>query len=470
MLRKEKKRKSRGWVPFGYRYLGPGNDLYRGPPTTTGDAAAQKHDWHYKYLEDQGKRPKLQYSEADDDFINEVGTKHYSEWIAKNLFRVKRKFAELGIIDDIRPWQKNKRETSLNDWKQFITPEKKATLSSKNISPDKKSDPTVRKSLFNLQSDENMSGANGGSGTEAGLRETPVDQVTTVYRGPPDHTFASLPFYDEYNLSHDMVVADFAFRPTSPYDCKVDLDSSVDLNPNATGSAFHYPVIPSTSTDASSQRARWFDYYASMYKYYHVIACKYEIYVENQTTDDVWVHFMPLNDVNPPINATNVDMLQWSDCQSKCLSARAIAIQSTGVMENNDAVNNTSMDESSNPAPQTANYESANLLENQIGSVAHVFRGVYRTGDYSRQIRLDANVENWTQVTTNPALVERLLLRIKTHWDSNITTDDVNNRNRFTRVIIRTKMEYLVEFKELKDGLKYPTNDQPMTVVINSNP
>lgn len=126
MLRRETKRKSRGWVPFGYKYLGPGNYLHRGKPTTAGDAAAQKHDWKYDQLEKQGKKPKWVYSEEDDEFIKEVGTKHTTEWIAKNIFQAKKRLAESGWLEDIRPYQKAKRETSLNSPKDiFITPDTK---------------------------------------------------------------------------------------------------------------------------------------------------------------------------------------------------------------------------------------------------------------------------------------------------------------------------------------------------------
>jgi Phospholipase A2-like domain len=470
MLRKDKKRKNRGWVPFGYKYLGPGNDLHSGKPTTIGDKAAQKHDWKYHELEQRGIKPKFVYSEADDDFIKEVGTQHASEWIAKNIFKAKKRLAESGWITDIRPQQRSKRETTLNDYKQFITPETSKRKRQETISPGHNIKARRTLALSKLTQEETMAGDgnNNGSGLDAGLSETPVDHVTQVYRGPPDHTFASLPFYDQFLVSRDMVMHDFAFRPTSVYDCRVDLNGSVDLNPGA-GTSTHYITLPSSSTDATQQKARWFDYYASMYKYYHVIACKYEFYVENLTSEDLWVHLLPVNDVYPPVNATNVDMLQWSDCDSRPLSARAINVTTFGTVEQEHLAQNTEMDETSGTAGATVNFENGNIIPNTIGSNATVFRGTYRTGDYTRQIRLDANVENWTQVTTNPTLVERLLLRIKTHWDSDITASDGSSRNRNIRCLVRTNLEYLVEFKELKDGLKYPVNDQPMVVTISQS-
>lgn len=472
MLRKDKKRKARGWVPFGYRYLGPGNDLHSGQPTTTGDKAAQKHDWQYDELAKRFKRdPKYFYSEADDDFINEVGTKHTSEWIAKHLFQVKRKFAELGIIDDIRPYQKSKRETSTNDWKQFVTPPSFNNKRKREISPfgKIKARRVLLPSLLNIQEEDNMSGPNQGSGTEAGLTETPVDQVTQVFRGPPDHTFCSLPYFDEFSINQNCWVHDYAYRPTSVYDCKVDQGTNEDLNVG-TGAATYYKTLPFNSSDATIDKARWFDFYAGIYKYYHVIACKYEIYIENQTNDDIYVHLMPTNDVYPPINATNTDMMQWNDCESRLLTGRAYAITNVGTKEQSQVNSNVEMSESAAAAGSGNNYETSNHLINELGSKATVFRGTYRTGDYSRQVRLDANVENWTQTNTNPTLVERLLLRFKQYWDSYPpAVGDTGARDRAMRVKIRSRMEYLVEFKELRDGLKYPVNSQPYTVTINQN-
>lgn len=471
MLRRETKRKSRGWVPFGYKYLGPGNDLHRGKPTTAGDAAAQKHDWKYDQLEKQGKKPKWVYSEEDDEFIKEVGTKHTTEWIAKNIFQAKKRLAESGWLEDIRPYQKAKRETSLNSPKDiFITPDTKRKREPKTSPFERRTAQRVLP-FANLPSPEQRTmdaGNNKGSGNQNGLSETPVDSVTQVFRGPPDFTFCSLPFYDEYTINNDLAVHDLAYRPTSVYDCRVDLNGTVDLNSGA-GTTTHYITLPFNSTDASTNKARWFDYYASMYKYYAVIACNYEIYVENQCNDQVWAHLMPVNDVYPPVNATNVDMMQWSSCDSRPLSGRALAITNSAKVENAEVQSNEFMDETSGFPGNVVHYESSNHIVNEIGSNATVFKGVYRPGDYKRQIRLDANVENWTAVTTNPTLVERLLLRLKTHWDSNITASDATSRNRSIQTLVRVKMEYLVEFKELKDGLKYPVNDQPMVVTINQN-
>lgn len=477
MLRREKKRKSRGWVPFGYRYLGPGNDLNRGKPLTEGDAVAQKHDWQYYQLEKDGVNPYYSYVEEDDEFLRNLHPKYASEWIAQNIFRAKKRLAEKGWIIDLRASQRAKRDTTPNDYKQFITPTKKIGKDV-GFTPPKMRRIVMSKfaSLPNLQEERTMasnSNPNKGSGHEGGLQETKVDPVPReVFRGPPDQMFASLPFYNERTFNLNFNTYDYVVRPTSPYDCYVENINATGTDINiGSGSTIHVQALAANTTDATIYKARWFDYYASMYKYYHVIACKYEIYVENQCNDDMWVHLMPCNDVYPPVHATNVDMLQWNDCESQCLSGRAIPITDSGQVETQEINTNVDMDEGNDTAGAIVNFEANNHLLNQLGKKAHVFNGVYRTGDYDRQIRLDANVENWTETNTNPKLVERLLLRIKTHWDSwgpNVIPNDAINRNRLLKALIRVKMEYLVEFKELKDGLKYPTSDQPYVAQINT--
>lgn len=71
---------SRGIVLPGYRYLGPGNSLNRGPPVNALDAAAKKHDEKYHKITEYFKKTKnrkvfeQQVAEADEEFIEEVAT------------------------------------------------------------------------------------------------------------------------------------------------------------------------------------------------------------------------------------------------------------------------------------------------------------------------------------------------------------------------------------------------------------
>ncbi|ABI74615.1 minor capsid protein [Mouse parvovirus 1e] len=88
------KRAKRGWVPPGYKYLGPGNSLDQGEPTNPSDAAAKEHDEAYdKYIK-SGKNPYLYFSAADQRFIDQ--TKDAKDWggkVGHYFFRTKRAFA-----------------------------------------------------------------------------------------------------------------------------------------------------------------------------------------------------------------------------------------------------------------------------------------------------------------------------------------------------------------------------------------
>ena len=114
-----------------------------------------------------------------------------------------------------------------------------------------------------------MNGGGGeGSGNAQGTKETPIDDPFVVYRGPPDFTFASLPFIrEEFPNLVDYYAADWIYRLTSPYDCTHEV-TTTDLNAGA-GTA-----TVSSESESSVRTARWFDYYAGLYKYYHTVACR----------------------------------------------------------------------------------------------------------------------------------------------------------------------------------------------------
>ncbi|KAE9170349.1 hypothetical protein PF005_g27588, partial [Phytophthora fragariae] len=127
----------------------------------------------------------------------------------------------------------------------------------------------------------------GGSGNAPGLKETPIDDPYVVYRGPPDYTFCSLPYIQQrYSSAGDTYSTDYVFRMTSPYDVRQEMVAG-DVNVGAG------VMNVDTESDTGTVSARWFDYYAGMYKYYHVIGCKYDIFIENLKTDPLWAYLMP---------------------------------------------------------------------------------------------------------------------------------------------------------------------------------
>lgn len=306
-----------------------------------------------------------------------------------------------------------------------------------------------------------------GSGNAAGLRETPVDRPWHVFRGPPNETFASLPFVRESITSWSNLGAyDHIYRMTSVYDCSQDLLAS-DYNTNSTGVL---NIVTIDSNDTAQRQARWFDFYSGMYSYYHVLGCRYKITVENLSMEPLYAHLMFANEVVPPIHATNDDIMLWNGVQTKILSPVGYAVLSSGLVETGymDSGGDSDRQNSENSAVQSGDtFESGALLDHPGRSICQ-FTGQYSPGDYKREIRLDSEVENWTAVTTNPALAERLYLRLKPSSARTVLNSATNSGDTI-KCRVRVELEYLTEFKELKEGLRFPVQRQPITVTIQAN-
>lgn len=439
----KKGRFKKGLTAPGHNYMGPGNPMDNGKTMNMNDWVSRTHDEEYGRIElITGKDPMKYWVKADQDFLDNT---NWGGWgkVAKVYFHGKKLAAKAGLIETLKYAELRKRKGE----PLIQNAAKKSKLITK----------------LAVKTAAEMSDGSG-SGNNGGITETPVDAVTHVSRGPPDYTFASLPFFMEQWNNQTNVSQDWAWRMTSPYDCYVTTATS-DSNVGAGSSTEVKPVAD--GSDSTITKARWWDFYASIYKYYHVESCRYKVYIENMGEEPIYCHRMFYNDQLPPTNATNTDMKCWHGVQTQVLESKAIAIAASGSLEANHKNYDTVMDEGAAGAGQSTNFEDGNMIANEIGKKACVFAGEYSPGDFDRQIRLDANVENWTTVTTNPTLQERLLLRIKPYWES-FSLSDATTRDRTLNYKLTIELNYLVEFKELKDGLKYPVNDQPYVATITN--
>lgn len=487
--------KSKPWHDFtlpGYKYLGPGNRLDKGPPNNFNDAVAKEHDKDYTSVLDY-----VRANDADDRFINTATDDDYGGYLGRRYFMFKRDLANFGLIPNgrstkaLRGAENRKVATNYNidpfpdtrksnpNGYKFMQNKRMRTLDFDDNGPSPSLNNLPRggnsgegsnlRAIMPDASTNTGSGGDGdGSGNPPSAKETPVDDVWDVERGPSDYQYATLPFLqDFYTQDANTYARDFTYRMTSVYDCRV-LGASVDLNPDATGTA----TVNTGVTDATEvyptdqQQARWFNYYASMYNYYHVVSCRYHIFVENYG-EPIWVYVMHHNDTTPPTGATNQDMQLWKDVKYHYCQRPYNPIVSTGSVY---AVAHQPANENREGAGVTSAtdlYQASNHTTSRGGKVTCVFTGEYRPGDFRREIRLDSEVETWTAVTTNPVLTERMTIRVKPQNDAISNTasvfgDDTNYR-------IRIALNYLVEFKELKDGLRWPTQRQPITVTINNS-
>lgn len=465
-LRSDSK-KFHGATAPGYNYLGPFNSLENGPPVNLSDAAAKEHDIKYGVL---GKRAYYTYNKADEEFLKAIDKE--TDWgakIAKRVFNAKKKLAQWGVLP---------QDMGEGD---FVTPEnQKPKAQSTKISPGKKSKRSLEYEIDlagNLVSFSNLPPSKKaeiqrttmsdgtGSGNQGGLKETPIDDVTDiVQRGPSNYTFASLPFLRQSNVEQTRYMDQMLYRMTSPYDCVVDTTTT---DANAGTGVTNMEVSKTDANDTTISKARWYDFYAGMYKYYHVVACRWHLTLENQGDAPIWVHQWYQNETDRPTGAGNLDMLGWQDTYSHYVDCQHIAIETGGNQERTQG--QTGGNAPSTAAPANSNFEAQNNVSKQTrASPILQISGEYRPGDYEREIRQDVNVENWTSVTTNPLLAERLCFRIRP-WSDSLQKNSATSTQDGLKYTYFIRLEYLVEFKELQPTLRYPVQHQPLTVTVQNN-
>lgn len=439
-------KRKKEWTDFslpGYKYLGPGNRLDKGKPTNRNDAVAQEHDYAYESYLKKRQNPYTAWNRADDEFLKKVKLEDYGGVLGNAYFQTKKFAFRAGIINDI------KEEPSVVN------------------SPR---DADMSKSLRGSGPSSDGDSA-GGSGNTLGLKETPVDYPFDVTRGPPDETFVSLPHVEtgifRYN---DTYAADHAFRMNSPYDPHVQNDNvSPATIPNMTVNS------PAGDPDGTSVPARWYNLYAGLYAYYHTIACRYNVYVENMGSEPLWAHCMFYNETLPPPEATNQDIICWPQVRSRFLTSPFSFYSnnsSLAGMKYTEGQAETAVDDGDNVMdeadPTTAglsNLADLRGVTSRGGNISCVFSGVYRPGDFKREVLLDSQVENWTATNTNPSLPERLLVRLKPD-NPGIPADAAGAAGDDIKYKITVKLDYLVEFKELSTYVRWPVVRQPITYSI----
>lgn len=458
-----KERKDKGdWSLPGYNYLGPGNKLDKGPPTDKNDRTAEKHDWGYDRIVRRGQDPYWNYNNDDRRAQRDFDHSSYGGTAGRAFFTGKRFAAQAGYIGDLdAPPHKKLRGSS-------IDPKlKQVALRSRGWSLNN----LLREATSQQETRMASNGSDGnGSGQDGNLKETPVDPTPRYLpTGPEDYTFARLP-YTQIKRYRDIrpYTADMAIRMTSPYDPEVNSNAVSGLG----GSTF---VVPNATDGGANTSipASWFEFYAGMYRYYHVVETHWNIYIENLSGEPLYVHWMYYSDTQPPNEATNQDMMAWSECNTRILQPAFKGINTSGEISvaelpAPDTNFNNNIDESDSDTAVFNNYFAGNNIVNPVGQTTCQISGSYRPGQYKREIRLDPQVENWTEVNTNPSLQERLLVRFKPENPGYSVTPGVT-RGDIIHCKIFLKVDYVVEFKELNPLLRWPVQRQPLTVTVTGN-
>ena len=425
------KRKRRGWTAPGYNYMGPGNPLDNGPPVNQNDYASMIHDRKYQKILDNKDNPYFKWSDADEQWLKDTTWSGFGI-AGKAFFHAKKLAYQGGFIGKAnegefpRPTKRPREDTGIQPLRKNPA---SAEIEGRNLFRGATQQQTVSNKQENAQ-EVSMEGSSAvGSGNNVGLRETPIDNVDRpVTRGPPEYTFASLPYVRDVKMAATQWARDVGFRLTSPLDPEITQASTVDLNAGA-GTVTTQTIEASDSTDVSQTSARWYDFYSTMYNYYHVLGARWHCTIENHKNEPIWVHVLHCNDEVPPIGATNEDIMCWKNTESHLVGSHAVAIVSTGQIESNQTNGNTNNVEGAATAANNPNFETSNHVNSRgVGPVLKL-SGSYKPGQFRRQIHLDSEIENWTSVSANPALPERLLFRFKPYWNAL----DTNNADTYDR-------------------------------------
>lgn len=320
-----------------------------------------------------------------------------------------------------------------------------------------------------------------GNADDKGHNETsldPIKQDWHIFRGPPDYTHVSLPFIWEakqyaVGATDALNYADHTFRLTSPYDPLLS-SFTTDLNPGAGVTRASVPASYVGDTKDKYGQAQFYEFYRAMYQYYSVIGCRYHVTVENLSAERLYVHIMNFNQELPPGAASNQDHLLWKGVHSYLSTphaqffnaqvANVVELNANQIEDEDDMI----LDTNANPAAVTNPAIWAVSRNKNSAVIQHSSQ--YSPGDFRREIALDDEINTWTSVDANPSYPERLLVRVKTYDDSwHPTGGDAVPRSKNIEFIIKVQIEYLTEFRELKYGLRYPVQRQPLTVTINSD-
>ena len=147
---------------------------------------------------------------------------------------------------------------------------------------------------------------------DGGARETQIDDVYHVFRGPPDYIFASLPYQRSdvfYGKTYGVRVN--SFRMTSVYDPMIPTNNVGNIGVGVRQGA--YPdgtAYGLTTAETGGINVQYFKYYAAQYRYYSVLSCRWTCEIENIGTNEFYCGYLYHNATLPNyVNAALDDMM-----------------------------------------------------------------------------------------------------------------------------------------------------------------
>lgn len=230
---------------------------------------------------------------------------------------------------------------------------------------------------------------NNNNPTTRGTGETPITWFPKAEIGLRDTHTACLRYHNQYELSitqgnagQHAAPAVYQFRMTSLY----DIDA----------------------TTASIQTPAWREYFATLYEFYSVIGCKWNIRVINSgaTTDDTVNLWWGYYGKKRPAPADRTQLYHMKGIKGPLIVPPRIA-----------------------------------------GMGDRSCSGRYKRGDHKREVQEDSETQLWSAMGANPTLIENLVLYFTSDVKEAADTD-----NDITFEII---IDYIVQFKDLKSEYQF---------------
>lgn len=479
----------RGFVPPGYRYLGPGNDLDRGEPTNENDRTAQTHDIGYTELEKEGVDPYWTYNDADETFLKELKPNDIPTYVAKGVFSVKKAAAKVGLLkttmkSKAKTWDSDPRHKKTISQFERLRKEQETEVGDKRPrevvldanggvlkrmrlrrpSTDVSMGMHNNDPLPNLPDSGDMDVAMGGEETVAPAaqrsantsapgggnpqtKETPISNYPSLTYGLQETHTTILPWTGwitaakpdtstpiqlrvRLNAPIDMIDATITADPGAgvlfPTKGLYERPSAEDMK----GASVDYPEKFVTGA-TTVERPAWREYWMALYEYYTVLGCEYKITMIN------------------PISTMGSAVIIGTQFDSYTDTAGA----------------------SGNEMPRTNLSETLAFKHVEWDIItgfraekpnhnATVISGKYTPGQIRRNIQNDGDVKTWiaTAGLALPALKDFLTVNF---WRAPMATSSVNAVN------IQVELKYIVQFKDLKTQARYPNRTTGTAIAQN---
>jgi len=241
--------------------------------------------------------------------------------------------------------------------------------------------------------------------------KTQVEEYKFVKRGIDDYTTVLMPFREEAST--------FQFSAATEGDLTYRMTSVIDINNVSLSHNDPHSTYPGVTP-------WWRDHFMAPYKEYCVTKCywkmSFEVYPMSATGTrmrdslledlNVWYGYSGSTAVPPTVS--NANMSLWPGW--KCESIRT--------------------------DPEKDNWG--------------VISGVYRPGQFTREVADDAAVEIFTKKSMVPLLAENLTIRFRNSQDRLWNTQ--HGANTGILIIMRTSIDYTVQLKDLETAYKYPNS------------